>query len=113
MELKKLYRDTVVLCKKEIPLPDFLLWCDVGARAFLSRYPKRFLLPKGEYVTPVSLSDPLMISSEFYTAIIYFISGNYLANEGYIKNSENAASQAYLKLWREAARGKRMKGDKW
>ncbi len=113
MELKKLYRDAVILCKKELPLNDFLLWCDIAARAFLGRYPKKLLLPKGEYITPRSISDRLMIDTEFYNAVLYFVAGGFCADAGYRSQAEEAANAAYLKLWRESARGKRMKGDVW
>ena len=113
MELKKLYRDAAVLAKCEIPLNDFLLFCDMAARTFLAKYPKKLLLPKGQYSSPKSLADSLMISGEFYTAVLYFVAGSYLPDEKYLEEGENAASSAYIKLWRENARGKRMRGDKW
>ena len=113
MELKKLYRDTLVLCQSEIPLNDFLLFCDMAARTFLSKYPKRLLLPKGQYSTPRSLDASLMISTEFYTAVLYFAMGSFLHDEKYLKMSESAANDAYIRLWRENARGKRRKGDEW
>lgn len=113
MELKKLYRDTVILCKKEVPQHDFLLWCDMAARSFLSRYPKKLLLPHGEYISPAEMTDTLMLDEEFYTAVIYFAAGNLVSSESYLKQSETLANAAYLKLWRRSAKGKRMRGDKW
>ncbi len=113
MELKKLYRDLMLLCEREVSLADFLLYADIGARGILARYPKRLVLPKGEYSSPANISDPLMISGEFYTAVLYFAAGSILSDEKLLKKSEEEAKCAYLKLWREAARGKRMRGDKW
>ena len=113
MELKKLYRDATMLARCEIPQNDFLLFADMGARTLLSKYPKKLLLPKGQYSSPKSITDTLAISGEFYNAMIYFIAGSYLSNEKYLEESGEAASYAYIKLWRESARGKRIKGDKW
>lgn len=113
MELKRLYRDCTVLAGREIGQNDFLLYCDIAARTFLAKYPKKLLLPKGQYSSPKSLADSLMISGEFYTAVLYFVVGSFLSCEKHLKASEEAANSAYIKLWRESARGKRMKGDKW
>ncbi len=113
MELKKLYRDAVVLCKRELSLNDFLLWCDIAARTFLSRYPKKLILPQGEYSTPRNLSDSLMIDGAFYSAVLYFVAGAICENDNYRSLGDTAAGEAYLKLWRDSARGKRMKGDEW
>ncbi|MBR5538431.1 MAG: hypothetical protein IKU61_00880 [Clostridia bacterium] len=113
MDLKKLYRDVTVLCREEIPLNDFLLYCDMAVRTFLAKYPKKYLLPKGQYSSPTSLSDSLMISGEFYNAVLYFVAGNCTLNEKQLELSEDAASNAYIKMWRENARGKHIRGDKW
>jgi len=106
MELKQLYKDAVVLCKTEIPLPDFLLQADVGARSILNRYPKKLVLGQGEYVTPLCLDDPFPLAEAFYTAILYRIAGD-------LQTAEAEAEAAYKTLWRHAARGKRRKGDTW
>lgn len=113
MELKKLYNDTVVLCKCEMPLHDFLLYCDIAARSLLAKYPKKLIMPDGEYISPEGISDALALDSEFYTAMLYFVAGSFCGSENYLRESERAAEAAYLRLWRLSARGKRMKGDRW
>lgn len=113
MDLKKLYGDLTVLLGREIPLYSFLLYCDMGARTLLCRYPKKLLLPVGEYSPPESLSDALPIAEEFYTAVLYYVGGSARREESMLKKSEAAAEEAYRTLWRTAARGKRRKGDVW
>lgn len=113
MELKKLYGDLTVLLGTEIPLYSFLLYCDMGARGLLCRYPKKLLLPVGEYYTPESISDALPLAEEFYTSLLYFIGGSARGDESLLKKSEAMAEEAYRTLWRAHARGKRRKGDAW
>lgn len=113
MELKQLYKDATVLCKTEMPLPDFLLYCDMGARRYLNRYPKKLLLPHGEHIAPESISDSLALHEIFYNAMLYFIAGSFLASDACLARAENEADYAYRVLWRRAAYGKRRKGDAW
>lgn len=113
MELKKLYGDLTVLIGTEVPTYSFLLYCDMGVRTLLGRYPKKLLLPVGEYCPPETLSDVLPIAEEFYTALLWFIGGSVRGEENMLKKSETAAEEAYRTLWRAAARGKRRKGDVW
>lgn len=113
MELKQLYKDLTVLCKTEMPLPDFLLHCDMSARRYLCRYPKKLLLPHGEYIAPETIGDSLALEESFYTAMLYCIAGSYLASEVYLARADAEAEDAYKTLWRRAAHGKRRKGDAW
>ena len=113
MDLKKLYGDLTVLLGREVPLYSFLLYCDMGARMLLCRYPKKLLLGAGEYTAPESLSDALPIAEEFYTAVLYFLGGSVSGEESMLKKSEAAAEEAYRTRWRAHARGKRRKGDVW
>ncbi len=113
MELKKLYVDLSVLLGREIPIYAFLLYADMCARTLLCRYPKKLLLPVGEYTSPESLLDALPIDEAFYSALLYAIAGSAGGEENYTKKSDAAAEEAYRTLWRVHARGKRRKGDAW
>ena len=68
MDLKKLYGELTVLCGSEIPIYTFLTYLDMGVRDFLCRYPKKLIMPHGEYVTPESLSDGLALDDSFSLA---------------------------------------------
>ncbi len=113
MELKKLYSDLTVLLGTEVPLYSFLLYCDMGVRTLLCRYPKKLLLPVGEYCPPESISEALPIDERFYTALFWFVGGSVRGDADMLQKSEAAAEDAYRTLWRNAARGKRRKGDVW
>lgn len=113
MELKQLYKDAVVLCKAELPLPDFLLHADVGARRLCNRYPRKLVLGKSTYVSPLSIEDAYAVGDAFYAAILYRIAGEYLGNAAYLALADAEAEEAYKSLWRASARGKRRKGDDW
>ncbi len=113
MELEQLFFDTKLLCKGELSLADFLLYYDMGVNRFLTRYPKKLLLPHGEYVRPERLEGNFVLPDCFYFAILYFIGGIFLGNEVMFADADKHAEEAYLSLWKEAARGKRLKGDRW
>ncbi|MBQ5389933.1 MAG: hypothetical protein IIU58_03405 [Clostridia bacterium] len=113
MELKKMYSDLSVLIGKEIPIYAFLLYADMCAGTLLCRYPKKLLMPVGEYSAPVDISDAIPLSDLFYTALLYGIAGSACGNDSFLAKSDAAAEQAYRTLWRAHARGKRRKGDVW
>lgn len=113
MELKQLYKDTVVLCKTEVTLPTFLLQADLAARRLCNRYPKRLVLGQGEYITPLAASDAYAVDDAFYTAVLYRIAGSVLGSAEFSALADAAEEDAYKALWRAAARGKRRKGDVW
>ena len=70
-------------------------------------------MPEGEYVRPTSLSDGAALPDCFFYAILYFISGYATGDDGLFDASDERAEDAFRKLWREHARGKRLRGDKW
>lgn len=113
MELKKLYGDLTVLLGREIPTYTFLLYVDLCAQNLLCRYPKKLILPVGEYVPPRTLAEALPLADAFYTALLYAIAGSVVEKDAWITKSDTAAEEAYRSLWRADAKGKRRKGDAW
>ena len=113
MDLKKLYKDTLVLLGKEIPIYTFLTYFDMGARALLCRYPKKLLIGKGEYTTPETLDSSAVLDVIFHTSLIYYIAGMVTGDAELIKKSEYEASGAYITLWRQTAKNKTVKCDRW
>lgn len=113
MELKQLYKDLTVLIGTEIPLPVFFVHCDLCARRYLRRYPKKLLLGAGEYISPENINDALAVDESFYGAVLYAIAGSYLGDAAYAARADGEAEDAYKALWRKSVRGKRRKGDAW
>lgn len=113
MELEQLFFDTKLLCGGELSLAEFLLYYDMCMRRYLTLYPKKLLLPHGEYVRPERLEGSCDLPDSFYFAILYYISGIFLENAAMFADADKHAEKAYLALWKEAARGKRLAGDRW
>ncbi len=113
MDLKKLYRDVSVLLGKEIPIYTFLTYFDMGARALLCRYGKKLLIGKGEYTTPETLDSSAVLDVAFYTSLIYYVAGMACGDEAMIKKSDSEANGAYILLWRQSAKNKTRKCDRW
>lgn len=113
MDLKKLYGDITALCGIEIPVFKFIALCDVGAREIICRYPKKFTVGKGEYISPETLSSSIALNGAFYQAMLYFILGSEKEDSELLKKSTVAAEDAYRNLWSADAKGKRIRRDVW
>ncbi len=113
MDLKKLYGDVTVLIGRELPIYEFLSFCDTGVRTFLCRYPKKLIVGKGEYTSPDTLNASFALDGMFYTALLYFIVGSANKDAKMLEKSSAEAESAFISLWRNAARGKRMACDRW
>lgn len=113
MELEQLYYYITLVCKQEPSLPDFFFYYDMAVRRFLARYPKKLLLAHGEYKKPTSLSEGFALHERFDMPIIYFVGGSLAGYEQMVDDADRLADEIYLSLWKDAARGKRLKGDRW
>lgn len=112
MDIKKLYSDACILAF-EIPLFTFLLYCDMFARMLISSYGIKYTVGEGEYISPESISDSFSIDSAFYGAARLYVAGKALGDEQMVKESKAEAQKAYLSIWRERNKNKRIKGVKW
>lgn len=112
MCLHKLYADLVVLTGTEFPLPRFFVAVDAVCRGWLAKYPPK-LLCAGEYAPPTALADVLPLADCFYPALLDSVAGRLTGDTAAASRGAAAAENAYLALWRAAARGKRKRGDNW
>lgn len=112
MDLKQLYAATVVRLEREVPLPRFFVEVDTAVRGWLAKYTPALLL-SGAYFTPQSLDDTLPLAEDFYPALLDAIAAAISHDEAAAKSRDAKADNAYLALWRAAARGKQIRGDKW
>lgn len=112
MCLNKLYADLTVLTRTEFPLPQFFLAVDGVCRAWLAAYPTR-LIAVGGYATPCSLDDVLPLAACLYPALLDTVAGRLTDSAILEARGKTEAEQAFLSLWRTAARGKRKRGDIW
>ncbi len=112
MDLKKLYSDVCILAN-EMPIYLFLAHCDSFARSVIAKYGTRYAVGEGEYCTPDTLNSSFAICDAFYNAALFYISGKANGDMQSLEKSESEAENAYLSLWREGARGKRIKGAAW
>ena len=113
MDLKKLYTDVTVILGKELSIYKFLTLCDMGAKAIIGRYPKKFTLCGSEYISPETLSSSFALCDAFYISLLYYVIAAENADENMYKKSKDAAEDAYLTLWRKSAAGKRIANDIW
>ena len=113
MELEQLYLDANLFCKGELSQADFLLYYDMAVSRYLTRYPKKLLMPHGAYVRPQTLEGGAALPDGFYYAILCFIGGIVLGNQAMYEDADRIADEAYTALWKASAHGKRMQGDKW
>lgn len=117
MTLEELYRDVAIFNKSEPPIPDFLLYYDMAVRAILTRYPKKLLIPEGEYVTPESLEEGFALPDSFFFAVFYFVCASTRIDSRIcdllFEAADDRAEKAFRSIWREHARGKRLQGDRW
>ena len=113
MDLKKLYTDILALLGTELAIFKFLAFCDMGAREIIARYPKKITVGVGEYLSPESLDSSFALNEEFYLAMLYYVLGCSKGEESLLTKSKESAEDAYLTLWREKAKGKRIAKDRW
>lgn len=113
MDVKKLYADLAVLTRREVPLYDFFLYCDMGARTLLAKYPKEVVLPAGEYIKPSSLGDDFAVTTEFELPMLYFLAAKASGDDALWQAGLDCAEEIYKSLWKEKAKGKQRKGERW
>ena len=110
MDIKKLYAD-VCISVGEIPLYTFLLYCDSFARMLISKYGSKYAIGAGEYFAPTSLEESFAVADEFYLAALLYIKAE--VSGGDLTKSSLAADRAYLTLWRQNAKNKRILKEAW
>lgn len=113
MNLKKLYAALLGSVDRELELYRFLFAVDMTVGALLSAAPKSYVLCGGEYRAPETADDALDIAAPFRIPFIAYLCAYLQKDDAKMKEALALADRAYLQLWRERAKGKRLKGEKW
>lgn len=113
MNLKKLYAAVVGEVDEDLTLYRFLFAVDMAMGALLCTVPQAVLLCGGEYRAPETAEEQLCLSAPFRIPFITYLCGYLQKDEAQMQRAKELADRAYLSLWRERAKGKRLKGEKW
>lgn len=109
MYIKDIY-ETVTMTEP-CPQPKFLSYLDTTIRSLIAKYGIRRVINDEAYIKPRDINGDIAVKEEFAGAvasnILYLITKNPDHKTNYVAEAE----YAYLTIWREAMRGKKIVGS--